>query len=110
LALQKGIGIGYAGRNEDFVVFVLESKGEGQYAVLYIFLDSVLIALPFVVIDHVVSSGLPVLSGLTTAHIGLHASLEEGVDLLEAIDMQFDCGFGFVLHAEVKPLAVAVGI
>lgn len=53
---------------------------------------------------------MPVRAVLARPGVGSHSSLEEGVDLLEAVDMEGDCALAFVAHAEVEPLPVSAGI
>jgi hypothetical protein len=50
------------------------------------------------------------LTRFTASHIRLHSSLKKRVYFFEAVDVEFDFAFAFVFHAEVKPLAMAIGI
>jgi hypothetical protein len=61
-------------------------------------------------IKNLLPSRHPVLSRLSTLHIRLHPSLKERVVLSEAINMKSNAALPFVFHAEVEPLAMAIGI
>jgi hypothetical protein len=110
LSVEEGVGEGDAGWYINFVVRVLEGIGKGKYKVLCVFIDSIFCFLPLIVIEYLVSAGLPHFPALPAPDIGFHASLEEWIVFFEAKEVKFDCAFLFVAHAEVEPLPVALGV
>lgn len=52
----------------------------------------------------------PIFTRFSTSHIWPHPSLKKRIHLFKPIDMKLNFAFLFVLHAEVKPLAMAVRI
>lgn len=89
---------------------MLEGVGEREDKGLGLFVGSVVIWLVLVMIINVLPCWFPIVPWLPAFDVGPHTSLEERVQLFEAIDMELHFTLLLVLHAEVKPLAMSLGI
>ena len=108
--MQECIRVWYSCCHEYFIILMLKGKGKWQHKTLHFLLHSVLVALPLVSILHIISSWFPALTWFSAFNVRAHSPLKQRVQLLEAVDMQSDPALLFVLHAEVEPLSVSVGV
>lgn len=108
--MQEGVWVRNSCGNKYLVIFVLKCIIKSQNKRFNFLFNTILITLGFTTVKDLLSARFPVFLWLSTFNVWPHSSLVERIGLSKAINIDFEAAFLLVLHAEVIPLTMTVGI